>query len=133
MQLIAKKMLQIAIKNNQFFCAAVCKNFYFYTVSNLKLYEDEKICGNYGCSSRYCGFVSLRFVERQLPCLLAKQRTTNRAIGTALNKKPLIEVFYLVSVSYNRTPGLPQVGFCCLRLSPTGSWRRRISQIQCFS
>ena len=113
--------VSVLIKNNEFFCAAVYKNFYFYTVSNLKLYEDEKIRSNYGCSGCNSRFVSLRIIERQLPRLLAKRRTTNRANRAALNKKPPLEVFYLVSDSYNRTPDLAQVGFCCLKTLPTGS------------
>ena len=92
----------------------VYKNFYFYTVSNLKLYEDEKIRSNYGCSGCNSLYVSLRIIERQLPGLLAKRRTTNRTNRAALNKKPHLEVFYLVCESYNRTPGLIQVGFSCL-------------------
>ena len=75
-------------------CSAVCKNFYFYTVSNLKLYEDEKIRSNYGCSGCNSRFVSLRIVERQLPGILAK-RTTNRANRATLNKKHRSDVFYL--------------------------------------
>ena len=110
-----RENVSVLIKNNEFFCAAVYKNFYFYTVSNLKLYGDEKIRSNYGCSGCSSRFVGLRIIKRQLPRLLAEQRTTNRTNRTALNKKPLNEVFYLICESYNRTPGLAQVRFCCLR------------------
>jgi len=92
-------------------CAVVYKNSYFYTVSNLKLYEDEKIRSNYGCSGCNSRFVSLRIIKRQLPGLLAERRTTDRANRTALNKKPHSEVFYLVCESYNHTLALFESGF----------------------
>ncbi len=65
-----------------------------FTSSETKHNKDEKICSNYGCCGCNSRYVSLRFIERQLPGILAK-RTTNRANRATLNKKHRSGVFYL--------------------------------------